>query len=337
MRVGIIGAGAVGSACALALVMRGAAREIVLVDRTRERARAVATDLRYGTPLSPLVDIRDGDYDDLAGAALVMVTAGVNEKAGGAIDRSDAAGRLKLLDINRGIYESIIPRLVEAAPDAVILVVTDPPDPLADIARSLVHHDRVLSTGTYLDSLRFRVHLAGRLGVSPASVDAMVLGEHGTSQVYIWSSARVGGRPVLDALAQHDLPIENFRRSIERDVRYANIAIIEGNDASQFGIGMVSARIAEIILRDEQAVIPIGYYNPAYGVTLSMPAIVGRRGVVRVLEPAMSADERQALQRSADTLRAALAHVDGATAERQDAGAQMPRVLSLAANTVAGG
>jgi L-lactate dehydrogenase len=332
MKVGIIGAGAVGSACALALVMRGSAREVVLVDRTRERARAVATDMRYGAPLSPLVDIRDGDFSDLAGAALVMVTAGVNEKAGGAIDRSDAAGLLKLLDINRGIYESLIPRLVEAASDAVILVVTDPPDPLADIARGLAHHDRVLSTGTYLDSLRFRVHLAGRLGVSPASVDAMVLGEHGTSQVYLWSSARVGGCPVLDALAKHDLTIDDFRRSIERDVRYANIAIIEGNNASQYGIGMVSARIAEIVLRDERAVIPIGCYNPDYGVTLSLPAIVGRRGVLRVLEPAMSPGERQALQGSADTLRSALAHVGGATAERQDSGGQMPRVLSAASD-----
>jgi L-lactate dehydrogenase len=173
MKVGIIGAGAVGSACALALVMRGAAREVVLVDRTRERARAVATDMRYGAPLSSLVDIRDGDFNDLTGAALVMITAGVNEKTGGATDRSDAAGRLKLLDINRGIYESLIPRIVEAASDAVILVVTDPPDPLADIVRSQAHHDRVLSTGTYLDSLRFRVHLAGRLGVSPSSVEAM--------------------------------------------------------------------------------------------------------------------------------------------------------------------
>jgi len=326
MKVGIIGAGAVGSACALALVMRGAARKVVLVDRTRQRARAVATDIRYGTPLSPEVDIRDGDFDDLAGAALVMITAGVNEKTGGAIDRSDATGRLKLLETNRGIFENLVPRIVEAAPDAVILVVTDPPDPLADIARSLARHDRVLSTGTYLDSLRFRVHLAARLGVSPGSVDAMVLGEHGTSEVYLWSSARVGGCPVIEALAQRDLPIENLRESIERDVRYANIAIIEGNDASQYGIGMVSARIAEIVLSDERAVIPIGYYNPAYGVTLSLPAIVGRRGVVGILEPAMTADERQALQRSADTLRSALAHVGGA--KRQDAGRQMPAVLS---------
>jgi L-lactate dehydrogenase len=128
------------------------------------------------------------------------------------------------------------------------------------------------------------------------------------------------------------LPTENLRRSIERDVRYANIAIIEGNGASQYGIGMVSARIAEIVLRDEGAVIPIGSYNPAYGVTLSLPAIVGRQGVVRVLEPAMSADERQALQRSADTLRSALARVTGAMAERHDSGGQVSRVLNGAAD-----
>src|SRR5712671_5050352 len=107
MRVGIVGAGAVGSACALALIMRGAAREVVLVDRTRERARAVVTDIRYGAPLSQWVDIREGDFNDLTGAALVMVTAGINEKTGGAVERSDAVGRLRLLDINRAIYESL--------------------------------------------------------------------------------------------------------------------------------------------------------------------------------------------------------------------------------------
>jgi L-lactate dehydrogenase len=312
MKVGIIGTGAVGSACALSLVLRGSCREIVLVDRLRERARAVATDIRYGVPLGPIVDIQDGDYDALAEAALVMITAGVNEKTGGAIDRGDAAGRLKLLDSNRRIYRDIVPRIVDAAPNAAILVVTDPPDLLADVARDLAGHDRVLSTGTYLDSLRFRVHLAARLGVSPASVEALVLGEHGTSQVYLWSTARVSGAPVLEALAQRDVPVETVRRSIEREVRYANITIIEGNEASQHGIGMVSARIAEIILRDERAVIPIGSYHPAYGVTLSLPSILDRGGVTRVLEPAMSTEERHALQRSADTLRSALAETTAA-------------------------
>lgn len=307
MKVGIVGTGAVGSSCALSLVLRGAATEVVLVDRTRERAKAVASDIRYGAPLSPMLEIRDGDFDDLAGAALVMITAGVNEKTGGAVDRTDAAGRLKLLDTNRGIYQNVVPLIVGAAPDAVILVVSDPPDPLADITRDLADHDRVLSTGTYLDSLRFRVHLAAHLGVSPASVEAVVLGEHGTSQVYLWSSSRVAGAPVLDVLARGDLPIETLRRSIEREVRYANIAIIDGNEASQYGIGMVSARIAEIVLRDERTVIPVGSYVPEYGVTLSLPTILGRRGVVRILEPIMSLEERHALQRSAEALKSVLA------------------------------
>ena len=319
MKVGIVGTGSVGSACALALVVRGAAREIVLVDRTRERARAVATDMRYGAPLSPTVDIRDGDFADLAEAALVMITAGVNEKTGGAIDRGDAAGRLKLLGTNVGIYRDIVPRIVGAAPDAVILVVSDPPDPLADLTRLLAGHDRVLSTGTYLDSLRFRVHLAAHLGVSPASVEAQVLGEHGTSQVYLWSAARVAGAPVLDVLGRRGQPVETLRRSIERDVRYANIEIIEGNEASQYGIGMVSARIAEIVLRDERTVIPVGCYNPDFGVTLSLPGIVGRRGVSRILEPAMSEEERQALRRSAEALAAALAEAGVTTASRKAA------------------
>ena len=305
MKVGIIGAGAVGSACALALVMRGCARHIVLVDRTRRRAKAVATDIRYGAPLSPLSNINDGDYQDLAGASLIMITAGVNEKTGGAIDRNDPSGRLKLLDTNAEIYQDVVPRAVQAAPDAVLLVVTDPPDPLADLARALARHDRVLSTGTFLDSLRFRVHVAERLHVSPNSVEAQVLGEHGTSQVYLWSSARVAGVPLLDALAQRNIPVEQFRQSIEQEVRFANISIIEGNNASQFGIGMVSARIAEIVLRDERAVIPIGCFNPKYGATISLPSILGCGGVAQILEPEMSEDERSALRRSAETLKKA--------------------------------
>ena len=124
MKVGIIGTGAVGAACALATILRGTARDIVLVDHTRKRAQAVAADRRYGGPLSPMTEIRDGDYAELAGAALVMITAGVNEKTGGATDRNDSAGRLKLLETNARIYEDIVPQAVRAAPQAVLLVVT---------------------------------------------------------------------------------------------------------------------------------------------------------------------------------------------------------------------
>src|SRR4051794_5165365 len=214
MKIGVIGAGAVGSACLLAMVMRGCAREIVVVDLDRKRARGVATDLQYGASLSPVVDLREGVYADLAGADLVMITAGVNEKAGGATDRSDPAGRLRLLDRNVEIYRDILPQLHAVAPDAVILVVTDPPDPLADLVRTAGFR-YVLSTGTYLDSLRFRLHLARHLNVAPAAVDAQVLGEHGTSAVFVWSSARVGSVPVLELLS--DASHADIQQAVEQE------------------------------------------------------------------------------------------------------------------------
>jgi L-lactate dehydrogenase len=303
MKIGIVGAGKVGSACALAAVVRGSARNIVIVDRTRKRAKAVATDLRYGSPLCPKTEVVDGDYDDLADAALVMVTAGINEKAGGATDRNDPRGRLRLLDTNAGIYREIVPRIVGVAPQAVILVVTDPPDPLADIARIAAGHGRILSTGTFLDSLRFRVHLAQHFDVDANQVEAQVVGEHGVSQVFLWSSARIAGVPIGVLVRERGETLDKVREQIESSVRYANITIIEGNDASQFGIGIVSARIAEIVLRDERAVLPIGSYNERFGVTLSLPSIVGRSGVIRILQPEMSLEEEQALERGAASLK----------------------------------
>ncbi len=305
MKVAIIGAGAVGSACLTALVMRGCAEEIVIIDRTAEKARGLATDVQYGATLSPSVAIRTGDYPDLKGVDLVIVTAGVNEKAGGATNRGDAAGRLRLLDTNVDVYKDIISRLDAVEPQALVLVVTDPPDPLADAVR-MMGHGRVLSTGTYLDSLRFRFHLARRFGVSADSVNAQVFGEHGTSEVFVWSSADVAGVPVRTLLSQRAEDFDKFRREVENEVRYANITIIEGIGASQHGIGMVSARIAEIILRDERAVIPIGSYSREYGVTLSLPGIVGRNGVLQTLEPDLSKDERDGLLRSVDALKAAV-------------------------------
>jgi L-lactate dehydrogenase len=212
MKVGIIGVGAVGSACAIALMQRGSAREIVLVDKSAARARAVALDMRYGAPVSPTVDVRDGSYEDLKDAELVMITAGVNEKAGGATDRSDAEGRLRLLDANASIYQEIVPRLVAAAPDALLMVVTDPPDPLADLARELAKHDRVFSTGTVIDSLRFRVHLGDRIGINPSSVEAMSIGEHGTSEVLLWSSATIAGVPVREACRQCGESFDKFAK-----------------------------------------------------------------------------------------------------------------------------
>src|SRR4029077_3054542 len=149
-------------------------------------------------------------------------------------------------------------------------------------------HERVLGTGTFLDSLRFRLHLGRHFGVDPATIEAQVIGDHGTSQAFLWSSARIGGVPVTRLLEKRGEKLADVRAQLEKDVRYANITIIEGHDASQYGIGIVSARIAEIVLGDEHAAIPIGSYHRAFGVTLSLPSIVGRAGVIAVLQPELS-------------------------------------------------
>src|ERR1700690_1557392 len=242
MKVGIIGAGQGGAACFLSVVMRGSAREVVLVNRDRKRATGVVTDVQYGTVLSPPITVRDGDYSDLAGSSVVMITAGVNEKGGGATDRNDPVGRLRLLDANAAIFQEIVPQIHDVAPDALILVVSDPPDAPADVVR-LLGHERVLSTGTSLDTLRFRFHLGKRLNVSASDVEALVLGEHGASEVFLWSSARVGGRKVLDLFGESPTQ-PTVREELEREVRCGNITIIGGIGASQYGIGMVSARLA---------------------------------------------------------------------------------------------
>ena len=202
----------------------------------------------------------------------------------------------------------------------MLLVVTDRPDPLADVARETCPGTLVLSTGTYLDSQRFRVHLGKHFGADPAHVEAQVIGDHGTSQVFLWSSARIGGVPVAALLARRGERIDELRQALERDVRYANITSIEGHDASQYGIGIVSARIAEMVLNDERAVIPIGSYQKKFGVTLSLPSIVGRRGVAEVLEPEMSDEEREGLRKSAEALNKALHRVRSKPREKTTLG-----------------
>jgi L-lactate dehydrogenase len=214
------------------------------------------------------------------------------------------------LEGNADVYREVVPRIVAAAPGAVLLVVTDPPDPLTDIARELAGHERVFGTGTLIDSLRLRVHIGQQLGVDAAAIDAMVVGEHGTSSVTLWSSAMVAGVPVTELLALGDRPVGQVQAEIEQDVRDANITIIEGIGASQYGIGIVSARLAEAVLRDEASVFPVSSHHDDYQVSLSLPAVVGRSGVQRTLAPHMSDEEDNELARSAQVLREALHGVD---------------------------
>lgn len=309
MKVGIIGAGFVGAACAKAMLLRGSCDHIVLNDIVAEKAKGLANDLSHGEPLCPATRIEAGSINDFSDARIIVVTAGVNERSGNAIDRSDKRGRLLLLPQNAAIYKDIVPQIEKAAPKSLILVVTDPPDALADVVRLLMKNANVVSAGTFLDSLRFRVQIARRLNCHPASVDADVIGEHGTSQVYVWSAARVGGEKVLDLAKARQLDPVRFRAEVEESVKYANIEIIEGIGASQHGIGIVTARLIEAMLRDEKLVAPVGTYQPGFDVTLSLPSIIGSTGVAEVLLPTLEEDESRALTASADALRAALSNV----------------------------
>ncbi len=309
MKVGVIGAGAVGASCAKAMLLRGSCHEIVLLDKDRARARGVAFDLSHAEVLCPPARVRAGGYKDLADADIVAVTAGINERAGAALDRGDAQGRLRLLPHNAGVYKEVVPSLAALAPRAVIIVVTDPPDPLADIARGLTKTNPVISSGTFLDTLRFRIQIARRLRCHPSSVDALVIGEHGTSQVYVWSSARAGSAPVLELVRGGTGEKEKFRAEVEEAVRFANIKIIEGTGASQHGIGVVTARLVEAILRDEGLVAPVGVFQRRFSVTLSLPAVIGRGGVSKVLTPSLSAVEGRALAKSAKFIADALSRV----------------------------
>ena len=233
---GVAGAGAVGAATVLSLIERGGMfRELVLLDRDPKRANGDPTDMRYATPLSPTVDIRAGDYDAVAGAELVTITAGVNEKTGGATDRSDPGGPAAAARHQRcGYADGCRSRRGGAGGGAhgrhrPARPAGRPHPPAGRSQPGVLHRQPI-------DSLRFRVHLAERLRVRPRDVQVMVVGEHGTSEVLLWSSAAVSGIPVVDLLRDGDQPLEELKEQIENDIRYANITIIEGTGASQYGI-----------------------------------------------------------------------------------------------------
>jgi L-lactate dehydrogenase len=304
MKIGIIGAGAVGAATVGNLIQPGGVSpEIILIDRDRKKAAGLAEDFSYAAALDSLATVRAGGYDDLGDASLVIVNAGVNEKDGGATDRSDPQGRRRLTPVNARVYADIVPRVQAAAPGTTLLTITDPPDPLAELARHLAPDLHILSAGTVIDTLRFRYRIAREFGIRACDVDATVLGEHGTSSVYLWSSARVGGVRVLDLLARRGADAAEFQERIRQAVTYSNISIIEGIGASQHGIGAVTARIAEAIVRDEHAILPVASHHEEYGTTISLPSVIGRHGVERVMCPELTDAERAGLEDSAQVLR----------------------------------
>lgn len=305
MKIGIVGAGLVGSTAAYALILRGVGRQIVLVDKAEDRAKAEADDLLHAVPFSHPIDVIAGEYSDLAGASLVILAAGVSQAPG--------ESRLDLIGRNFKVLDQVVPAVLEHAPDAVLLVATNPVDVLTHLTADMAieagcDHCRVLGSGTTLDTARFRSLLGRALGVDSRHVHAYVIGEHGDTEVLTWSQVTVGGMPLDDFCLRNDRPLgPDMRQSIEARVRGAAYSIIEGKGATYYGIGSALARISQAVLNDERAILTVCAPTASTGaeldVTISLPRLIGSEGVLNTFPPPLDDKESDALSTSMELIR----------------------------------
>lgn len=308
MKVGIVGCGFVGSTAAYSLIMRGVGREIVLVDKNSARAAAEADDLFHAVPFAEPLTVRSGEYADLAGSNVVIVAAGVNQKPG--------ETRLQLLERNAGVFGEVIPAIVAAAPEAILVVATNPVDVMTHLtarlaARQGVAAERVLGSGTTLDTARFRALLGRKLGIDPHHVHAYVVGEHGDSEVLCWSSVMAGGLGLPEFCRVRRITFDDAtRQEIDQSVRKAAYRIIQGKGATYYGIGCALARIVDVILHDQRSILsvcaPTSDVEGVSDVTLSLPRLLGGAGLLATLPLTLSEEERAALKSSAQTLNSAI-------------------------------
>ncbi|MBV9786632.1 MAG: L-lactate dehydrogenase [Chloroflexi bacterium] len=300
-KVGVVGTGMVGASFAYALMQRSLANEMVLIDANRGRAEAEAMDLNHGLPFVRPMRISVGDYADLAGAAITVVTAGAAQKPG--------ETRLQLLERNAGIFRQIIPEIVKYNPDGIILIASNPVDLMTHLSVQIsgLPATRVFGSGTILDTARFRYLLGDRYTVDPRSVHAYIVGEHGDSELALWSLANIAGVRLRDFKSTSGKGYDEAElEEIFKQTRDAAYAIIERKGATYYAIGLGLLTIVEAILRDQHTVLTVSsQMTGQYGVSdicTSLPTIVGARGIEEVLNLSISPEEEAAFRRSAATL-----------------------------------
>ena len=308
MKTGIVGSGFVGATAAYALVMRGVGRRLVLVDQNQARAESEADDILHAVPFAHPLEVSAGDYTDLAGCRVVIVSAGVGQRPG--------ETRLELLGRNAQVFRQVIPRILEQAPNAILLIATNPVDIMTHLAARFaaevgVPSSRVIGSGTTLDTARFRALVGRQLNVDPQHIHAYVLGEHGDSEVLPWSLVSVGGIPLAEFCTGREISIcEDDYAVIDEKVRRAAYHIIEGKGATYYGIGSAIARITEVILQDERSLLTVCTPMPDVAgvkdVTVSLPNLVGGEGIVQTFFPQLSEAETSALHRSAEVVRSVI-------------------------------
>lgn len=300
----VVGAGAVGSSVAYAALIRGSARHVALYDIAAEKTRAEVLDLAHGAQFTGSSDITGGDDISVAaGSHVVVITAGAKQRPG--------QTRIELAGTNANILKAMMPRLLEVAPEAIYVIVTNPCDVLTVLAQEstgLPSH-RIFASGTVLDTSRLRWLIARRAGVSITSVHAYIVGEHGDTEFPLWSHATIGTVPILDWVPQDGQPrftVDELDQ-IAVDVRDAAYTVIQGKGATNYAIGLSSARIVEAILGDQHAVMPVSAvlddFRGVSGVALSVPSVVSSSGAQPIRETSFSPSELGLFRRSADALR----------------------------------
>ncbi len=308
MKVGIVGTGLVGSTAAYAMVMRGVGREIVLVDLNMERARAEAADILHAVPFSNPLNISAGQYADLKDARVVVIAAGVGQRPG--------EGRMELLARNADVFRVVIPEVLNYAPDAVLLIASNPVDVMTHMAAHFaaelgVPSTRVIGSGTTLDTARLKALLGQELNVDPYHVHAYVIGEHGDSEVLAWSSITVGVIPLDEFCDQWEICLdEDKRQAISTEVHRAAYNIIKGKGATYYGVGSAIAKIVEVILGNQRSILtvctPLEEVAGVKGVTLSLPHLLGGEGVLNRLNVPLTEDEAGQLNKSAVLIKSAI-------------------------------
>ncbi len=300
-KVAIVGCGFVGSSSAFALMQSGLFSEMVLIDVDRARAEGEALDISHGSPFAGSMNIYAGDYADAADAAIIVVTAGAAQKPG--------ETRLDLVNKNVAIFRSIIPNIREVGFEGILLIVSNPVDVLtyAAIKMSGLPESRVIGSGTVLDSARLQEALGTHLGVDPRDVEAYVIGEHGDSELAVWSSADVAGVPLKDFCEMRGhFDHEVAEARIADEVKNAAYEIIKRKHATYYGIAMSVQRLCTAIMRDEKCVLPVSSLMVGeYGISdiaISLPTIIGRNGIECRVPISLDADELEELHRSASAL-----------------------------------
>jgi len=301
-KVAIVGLGAVGASIAFALMQRGIYSEMILIDSNTDKAEGEAMDLSDGLPYAPTMTIRTGTYEDCADAALIIITAGTAQKPG--------ETRLQLIDRNVKIMRNIVEQIKATPFEGILLIVANPVDVLTQVAQRISGYPdhRVIGSGTVLDTARLKDEISRHLSVATTNVHTMIIGEHGDSEVPVWSITNIAGMPLNDfcELRGHVHHQEAMQKLYEQ-VRDSAYHIIEKKGATYYGVAMAVARIAQCLARDEHAVLPVtvpirGQYG-IYGVHLSLPAVIGKDGVETIVQMPLSDQELTALRRSADSLR----------------------------------